>query len=328
VANFLRTVMVQNRAEAADRTVVEDLPVNPLSMILLTIRALKDGAAASQSGVVLLSHITDLAVSFRGQDIIRGSLQDIAMVNALVCGMPPWGYIQQGTDNDVASVTVPICFGRRPYMVTECFPAVRRGDLVLEMDIDAAVTGSNGLELQIETVELLDETPANYLKYTTSTRVFASTGAEDVRLPIGNPLLGVLFAGATVPTVESRTATWERLRLQVDNVEALYARCNWETLHGEMARRLVGPMDVLMGHIHQTDTTPDALSNSGQQTNPGGVTAAANAYGYMDFDPLMDGSFMLETAGRADVVVMRDEGTADAGRFIPVEWVAVRGSGS
>ena len=42
MASFLRTVLVQNRAEAADRTFQEDLPVNPLSMILVTIRALNN----------------------------------------------------------------------------------------------------------------------------------------------------------------------------------------------------------------------------------------------------------------------------------------------
>lgn len=325
MANFLRTVLLQNQTESADRSFSVDLPVNPLTMILVTLRGVATTAATNTPLSAMLGCIDALGVSFRGQDIIRGSLADLAVLNAIVCGAPPWGVRPQDADGETWSLTVPLCFGRRPFLVKECFPAVRRGDLQLSLTVDTVDGNADLIDLQIETVELLDETPEAYLKYVTSGVTFASTGEQDVRLPIGNPLLGVLLQGATVPTAAAQTATWERLRLQVDNVEALYARANWASLHGDLGRKLVGPAEFLQDHIHGGTYTTTVYGSSLAPGRPAGIL---EQYAYLDFDPLQDGSFMLETSGRADVVIQRDSGTADAGRFMPVELVPVAGAGS
>jgi hypothetical protein len=322
VANFLRTVLVQNRPEAADRVFQEQLPVNPLTQILVTLRGVITAADTNNPIGDLLGTITSLGVSFRGQDIIRGRLQDLAVLNALVCGSPPWGLHPASAAGNTWHICVPICFGRRPYMTQECFPAVRRGDLVLDVTVDTLVTNVDLIDLQIETVELLDETPDRYLKYTLNSVTFSGTGDQDVRLPIGNPLLGVLLHGTTSPAGANQTATWERLRLRVDNVEALYARANWASMQGEMGRRLTVPFDFLQDHSHRFNGAAAGFASTLEQARPGGVLTE---YAYMDFDPLQDGSYMLETAGRADVVIHRDAGTADLGRFVPVELVEVRG---
>ncbi len=322
---FLRSVLVQNRAETLDRTFQEDLPVNPLSMILITLRAGMDAADNNPDLANFYAMVTSLGVQFRGQDIIRGSLQDLAMLNAIVTGWTPWGVRPEAADLDIATLTVPICFSRRPYWLNEAFPAVRRGDLRLEMTVDAAVTDYELLSLQIETVELLDESPSQYLKYTSNAVTFGTSGEERVRLPIGNPLLGVQLFGTTVPAGAARTATWEQLRTKIDNVEAFYARTNWDTLHGEMMRRIMGPIGMLEDHKHT------ALDASGTETTVAvkeGVADLIESYAYLDFDPLLDGEFMLQTAGRADVVIQRDSGVADAGRFLPVELVQVQGAGA
>lgn len=325
MANFLRTVLVQNRAESADRTFTEDLPVNPLSMLLVTLRGVVTESDTDAPLADILGTMPALGVSFRGQDLLRGSLADLAVLNAVVCGAAPWGTKPQDGDGETFAVTVPICFGRRPYLVKEALPAVRRGDLVLECQVDTVVSNVDLISVQIETVELLDETPEAYLKYTTAGHTFSSTGEEDVRLPIGNPLLGVLLQGTTIPAGTATTATWERLRLKVDNVEALYARANWDSLHGDLGRKLIGPTAFLQEHAHRFNGAAAAYAQTTPPTRPAGVL---EQYAYLDFDPLMDGSFMLETAGRADVVIHRDSGTADAGRYLPVELVAVRGAGS
>lgn len=325
MANFLRTVLVQNRAESADRVFSEDLPVNPLTMILMTLRGVVTESDTAAPLADIFGTIPAVGVAFRGQDIVRGSLQDLAVLNTVVCGAAPWGTKPQDGDGETFALTVPICFGRRPYMVRECFPAVRRGDLTLEVQVDTAVSNIDLVSVQIETVELLDETPEAYLKYTTAQHTFASTGEEDVRLPIGNPLLGVLLFGTTAPDGTATTATWERSRLKVDNVEALYARANWDSLHGDLGRKLMGPTDFLQDHIHRGTYTTTVAGNSLTMGRPAGILGN---YAFMDFDPLMDGTFMLETAGRADVVIHRDAGVADLGRFLPVELVAVRGAGS
>jgi len=290
-------------------------------MILVTLRALTVAADVPTTLASLYGLIDSLAVRFRGQDIIRGTLQDLAILNGLVCASPPWGYRTQDGANEILTLTVPICFGRRPFSVVECFPAVRRGDLTLELNVDIAQGNVDELALQVETVELLDETPERYLKYTTSGQTFATTGEEVVRLPIGNPLLGVLLFGTTVPTAAARTATWERLRTRVDHVETLYAQANWDTIHGELARQGLQMNDAVAEHAHMANGGAAGFAVTTQQNR---ISDLVESYGYLDFDPLKDGSYMLVTAGRADIELVRQAGTADLGRFTPVELVEVR----
>jgi len=326
MGNFLRTVLVQNRSEIADRTFQEDLPVNPLSLILVTLRGDIDTVSIDEPLADFYSIVPSLGVMFRGQDIVRGSLQDLAVLNAMVTGQTPWGSKVQDAAAETWSLTVPIAFGRRAFDEKECFPAVKRGDLRLEMTLDASVNDLDLLSLQIETVELLDADPERFLKYTTGGITFASTGQENVRLPIGNPLLGVLLFGTTIPTGAVNTATWEQIRTKLDNVEMGYARTNWETLMGESNRRMRGNDHWLSQHAHRVDSTTatDAFVTSLSPIRSG-TQGVLERYAYLDFDPNKDSSYMLETAGRADVVIQRDAGTADAGRFIPVELQSVAG---
>lgn len=318
--NFLRTVLVQNRAEAADRTFQEDLPVNPLSLILITLRGVVQVADTNTPLSEHVSHVSSLGVQFRGQDVIRGSLADLAVLNAVAFRLTPWGQRTQQAINTTWAMTVPICLGRRAYNPDDCFPAVRRGELRLEMSIVIDTGNSNLSELQIETVELLDANPKTFAKYTTNQRSFTGTGQERVRLPIGNPLHGVLLFGTTVPTGTTRTATWEQIRLKLDNVEYGYARANWDTLAAEMMRRISGFSDFLSQHVHNVNAAAAGFTLTHVPARPSSIL---DSYAYLDFDPLMDMSGMLETSGRADVEIQRDAGTADLGRFIPIEVVSV-----
>lgn len=319
--SFLRTVLVQNRAEAADRTFQEDLPVNPLAMILVTVRAQAAGAAADPDPSAYFSMVPDLGVTFRGQDVVRGSLFDLAVLNGCVAHRVPYGAMVTGADNSFFQYTVPICFGRRPFSGMEAFPSTRRGDLVLQATVDVAVSAFDTLLLQIESVELLGAKPEAFLKYTTSNTTFASTGQESVRLPIGNPLLGALLFGTTFPGLAARTATWEQLRVKIDNVEAGYARANWDSLHGELRSRVGNFTNFFDPHRHWVvvDDTVDVETGT-----PDREGDDIEGYGYLDFDPNEDGEYMIDTAGRADVVIQRDSGTADAGRVLPVELVRVQ----
>ena len=320
MASFLRTTLVQNRAEAADRTFQEDLPVNPLSVILVTIRAINAVVDTARPIIDLLNMVTDLAVVFRGQDIIRGPLRDLAVLNARVCESPPFGMLRQDLNDEVIAITVPISFSRRPFWTNEAFPAVRRGDLRLEMTVDVVVNNLDNLVIQIETVELLDVNPERHLKYVRNTVEFATVGEERVPLPIGNPLLGVLLSGDTSPIAAARTSTWEQIRTKIDNVEFGYARANWDSLVGEMLRGMRRPMVRLEDHGHRYDGSEAGFATSLAQV---AITQYLEEYGYLDFDPLMDGSYMIATQGRNDIEIQRDVGTADTGFFYPIELLSV-----
>lgn len=321
--NFLRTVLVQNRAEAADRTFQEDLPVNPLSVVIITLRGAIVAADVVTPLADMLNTMPDVGIQFRGQDIVRGSLADLAILNSVAHGWSPWGQKIQDAVSETWSVSVPLLLGRKPYNPLECFPAVRRGELRLQATIDVVLNNARLDQLQIETVELLDGAPTHFVKYTTNTRTFATVGQDVVRLPIGNPLTGVLLFGTTIPTGLVRTATWEQFRLKLDNVEYGYAATNWDSLSGESGRRLRGFPDFVAQHIHRYNGAAAAFANTLTNQRDTGIL---DSYAYLDFDPLMDYTGQIETTGRADVVIQRDAGTADLGRFIPIELVTVAGA--
>ena len=326
MAQFLRTVLQQDVSLAAS-TVQNpvDLPVNPLSHILLTVKALNNTATITNHRflVSLMAFISNVEVLFKGQAIMSGSLQDLAVLNALLTGVTPWQSNAVETDNSVRMATFMLSFSRRPYWMMEAFPPVRRGELQLRLTSGAAPTGLDTLVLQTETVELLDATPERFLKYTTQTKTPNATGNHDVDLPVGNPILGVQLFGTTVPTVASFNASIGQVRSLVDNVEVGFAETNWETLHGELGRRLKGMMEY-QGHIHSVNAAGAGREDTEQQEVEQEVS---ENYAYLDFDPLNDMSFALMTANRARVHLRINADVADAIRVIPVEMVSVRGGG-
>lgn len=326
MAQFLRSVLQQDVALAVS-TVQDpvDLPVNPLSHILLTIKALNDTGTIGDHRFLtsLMAFISNIEVTFKGQAIISGSLADLAILNCILTGFTPWQGNVVETTNSVRMATFILSFTRKLYAPDEAFPAVRRGELQMRLTSGAAPTGLDTLVLQTETVELLDVQPARFLKYTTHSKTPSATGDHDVDLPIGNPILGVLLFGTTVPTGAVFTASINQIRSLIDNVEVGYANSNWETIHGELGRRLKGLMEW-QGHIHSVNAAGAGREDTEQQEVE---QDNAENYAYMDFDPLMDGQYALQTANRARTHLKIDAGVADAIRVIPVELMNVSNVG-
>jgi len=316
---ILRTVLIPDQAQAADGVVQFDLPVNPLSVILLTVEALNETVALTTYSSIqaLLSMITDVRVAYRGATIIGGSLTDLAVMFGALSAWPTIQGNKVNTDNDVRSLTVPLCFGRRPYDPMECFPATRRGDLVLSLTVDVAVVGADALILQAETIELLEATPERFTKVTTTQKTVNAIQEHDVELPIGNDLLGVLLFAAVVPTGAARTSTIGEIALEVDNVETIIAESRWESMRADLARRLHSVSD--RPHIHHTAAAP---GNSTEQQED---FSYIDNYSLLDFDPLKDGLYALKTAGAARVNLRVDSqvASATADRYLPIELVNI-----
>lgn len=324
---FLRQVLVQDETLAVSSQRTDDLPVNPLSMILVTIRCLNNTGTLTDYSTVqnLLTQISRLEVLFKGSAIVSGSLADLARLNGILLGHGPWQTNMTTVDNDARSVTVPILLGRKPFWAEECFPAVRRGELQLQLTSAAAQTGVDNLTVQIETVELLGATPARFIKYTTISRTPAATGDSDVDLPIGNKIAGVLLFGTTVPAGAALTASFGQLRLLLDNVEHYYARTNWESLHNELVRRLSETsQSAPHSHLENTAAMYAQLATTDLDN---AVTGFWNQYAYLDFDPNADDKWLLETHGRARIHMRVNADVADAQRIIPIELIEVSQAG-
>ena len=90
-----------------------DLPVNPLSHLILTLRATEvaTGTAARAEGPpAFASMVTALSVRHKGENIIQGSLTDLYFLNARVARAKPWGHRMVNTTAAIRSMSFPLSF--------------------------------------------------------------------------------------------------------------------------------------------------------------------------------------------------------------------------
>lgn len=319
--DFLHSVLVKRESLSASALRVDDLPVNPLSLILLSFRW-QDGAAVGNTAFPvrdMLSFISNVAVLFKGQAIFSMSLADLLAFSCFFPGLRPSVVNMLDGANQQHWLTVPLCMGRRPYDVMECFPAVRKGELQLQITSAAAVGTVDSPTLLVETVELLGATPQRFIKATTISKTPTATGEHDVDLPIGNPILGCLLFSTTTPTGTTDQASIGELVVKRDNVEFGYSRTVWASLHNWTLSRYPKSL-VTDRHFHNQAVNTDVVT--GEQTFD---NADLEKYAWLDFDPHKDGQWMLETAGHARVHLrITQEPAADAIRVVPAELVELQ----
>jgi len=296
---FLHELSVPERAFAAGDNGPFDLPVNPVSFLLLHVRA--DAAVGAPDLQQLLGHIQSLTVQFKGTQILAMSGVDLfRMVSRL------WG---KGLNiegfNAVApalvSFTLPIPFTRKPYWNKEAFPATRRGEFNITVTRSAVLTNIANPVFAIEGVQLLEAEPAQFLKMVTLSRAVLA-GDADFELPIGNPLLGLQVFSPTAMGNAPISETIRRLRLLLDNVEYDYADTAFDV------SRAIGFMRA---------------SDGGDWA---AITSFLRNYTYLDFDPLLDESYIVDTEGRASVRLRFIPDVGGTVRVTPVELVRLAGA--
>lgn len=325
MARFLHSIALPNTDLVASADITPfDLPVNPLSVILLRLEITNVAPAALDTYSALddvITQITNIRVQHKGEDIIQGSLRDLMAINQLVAGAYPGWHKLDNLDNAVRSFVFPLCLGRRPYDPASCFPATTRGNLRFFLTAGADGAAYDDINLSVETVELIEATPSEYLKYTTNARD-SVVGQFDMVLPIGNPYLGILLFDTGLRDTLAATYSWGTVKLLKDNVEQYYPLSDIETLAGmlNMQRR---SMALNPDHTHQFNGAAAALDESDAAGDSVRATGL-NGYAYLDFDPLKDGSYQFETQGAADVKLRGNGDAASAVRAIPVERISVK----
>jgi len=312
---FRHTVLVDDESYASAGTHTYDLPINALSHIILTIKALNNGAKATLSD--LLGALTNIEVLRFGSAIVSISAQDLYALNCVLLGREPWQENVVDTDNAVRHLSLILPFGRKLYDPNECLPPTIRGELTLRITNAASGTAWDGLIMQIETVELLDANPQQHLKYTTITSTPTSTGDWDIELPIGLKYLGILIYSTTVPTGTSWTTTVDKVTLLADNVERYYRDVNWESLHGMLINRL-SPANAWGEKFHYVPAATISAGEGDTETEQQDDTDIAN-YAYLDFDPLGDDNYLFDSAGLSSLVLRVTAGDTNAIRVIPIQ---------
>ena len=189
---FLRSVIVQDQAIAADGIYDFALPVNPLSVVLVNLRPLNDtGTLANVAGyLALAAAINRLTITHRGAAIVAGRGEDLAALAFFRHGCQTMMANTDDTDNERRCMVLPVYMGRHAWDDNGCFPASPRGTLNLSLDLDIADTGYDGLRLTVETLELLKATPKWFERKTTISQTWSATGDNDMDLPLGNTLRG------------------------------------------------------------------------------------------------------------------------------------------
>lgn len=320
-----RTIIRQEQAfAAADAAITDTLPVNPLSFVDIVIRGLNNGANTRPTLTNILAVLTTIEVLFKGSSIISLSPRDLYALQ-MVMG---WAKnpVQPIThvDNDIWRVLLRLSFSRRPFWTDEGFPASRSGELQIRYTPAATFSGIDGTSLQVETEEILDAQFARFLKYTTLSRTPTATGESDLDLPIGNPYAAILLFGTTVPSGGAVTASMREVRMLIDNQEAFVPRTRWDTLHQEYMSR-AGLVGWLVEHVHQENTASVYTQNTATRAMTI-ETSVDTPYGWLEFDPLRDGSYLIPTEGRSSVKLRINADVADAQRVIPVELISVAGA--
>jgi hypothetical protein len=319
---FLRSIVVDETTLAATGDITPvDLPTNPLSFLVLTISLERPDEDATSAHRILSDSflgIGDISVRHDGEQIIQGSLADLTMMAAMLTGYIPHGAFRAGLGQlQTASFLIP--FTRKPYWHEEAYPATSRGRFKFHMNVlDTSPGTATAMNWQLEALELIEDNPTRYLKYTTLTRALAATGRQRVPLPLGNQILGVLLFSPATEITATEASAFGKVQIVKDNVQQYYVESNWEALRADVANRCPG-IGLAMGHMHASDGT--AVPTGDELFD---INRPPAQYGYLDLDPLKDDSFALDTEGVSDLELdMNSDVSTGTARYLPVERIAI-----
>jgi len=317
MARFIHSVIVQNQLIAADGIATYDLPVNPLSALLLHISPLNETSTITNFGLIarILSALDNVQILHKGTSIIAASGADLFAHNILFNGLDIAQANPVQTDNDRRSFTLPLIFGRRAYDPKEGIPETQRGELVGQFTWDIADTGFDGLRISIEAVELPDATPDFMARVTTLGSTIPATGDFDLALPIGHEIRGLTLFGTTAFAGATPAPTLGRLTTLVDNLQTHYSTTDFEVSRA-ITRLALKRMSAWNEHLHGFVDAAAGQANTQRQND---LFPSLENYTVLDFDPLGDDSYNLQTKGAGAVTLRINAETADAMRCLVVQ---------
>lgn len=316
---YTHSILTSNQVVAADGDLTFDLPVQPLSAILLHISPLNNTATIADYRLLeaMLSAIDNIRVSWKGDPIFNMSGADAAALATMWHRASIWQSNAVETNNDRRSIVLPVLFGRQAFMPNEAFPRTLKGELRMTVTFDIADTGFDGLRFSIETIELPDAEPAFVQKASALAQTFGATGQNDVDLPVGNFYRGVLLFGTTPFTGAVPAPTLGEIAFLVNSRHTHVVGADFEVLRGVMGLKGV-PFPADGRHIH-SGTYVTTVAGDSREPEIG--ASLDDNYVLLDFDPLWDDNYGIDTAGAGRVHLRIDAEAANAMRAIPIERV-------
>lgn len=320
---FIHSVLAHDETVAVGTVISYDLPVNPLSHTLITLKFAQNLANDKVSFTNVLAMMTKIEVLYKGSAVFSMSGLDAYACGLLVNRFESWAMNADGNDDDERAITILVPHTRTLYSPQECYPRTTRGELILQITYAAAFTDIDTVFAQIETVELPQAAPEQFIKMTTLARTPTATGQLDIELPIGNEISELVLWGETIPAATADTATIDKMEILVDNINHFYAESNIETIHN-MAGRMFSAPGYHGRHVHRLTAAAFAQWDDTSPVIPGDHVISNHLH--LPFDIFRDGRFALQTAGKSDVIVRIDAGDTGDIRVIPVEIVKSAGS--
>jgi len=320
MGRFRQSLVSDGETVTAATLITKDLPVNPLSHLLITLNMAQNLANTQMVLANMLAVFSKIEVLASGSPVVSLSGADLSALNMLMHDFSPSRQNSNGADNELVTWTWLVPFGRKLFNPEECYPETKRGELQLQLTPAAAFTNIDTTTVFVEAVELLGAEPKNYLRATTKNYTPAATGEGDVPLPIGHPLAGILLFGTTIPSGNTATTTIDKLALIADNASEVFVGNRFETLRGQIGCRCRPHLEH-GSHIHQIDGAAFAqyMDSSASKYN----NDCVSNYLFLDFDPNRDGAWLLDTAEMNSLNLRITAGDTNAVRVVPVEQIAV-----
>lgn len=285
---FNRSSLVKDHTMATE-IIEEDLPISPLSHIILTIDFYNATDEATLAEV--LTFINQVTVAKSGVSILSLQSEDLYILNSYLFRKRPVLSAKLATDNYCRSLTLIIPMGRRLYDPNECYPAHDKGDLTLFVNTTVPATTLDNAVVNIETVELPGAMPKRYLKSTQKTVTApGATGNNDVPLPLGNQLVALALRLTTWYTASTHVMGVENVKLLLNNSEYGYRDARIHCLVGDL--------------INLFETQHGSIAAQGLEPPLHAV--------FMDFDPVLNDEYLIETKNLTDLKLRLDMGVDEA----------------
>lgn len=322
---FIQSILAHDVPVTLGTVVTYDLPVNPLSHILLTIKCARLDRAATDSppAMSLPAMLARIEVLYKGSAVYSLSGVDCFASSLFVNGFETWGVNAEDIEDGEWAFTLLVPLTRTLYSPNECFPPSTRGELILQLTYAAASAEWDDIRMQIETVELLGASPTQFIKQTTLSATPTANVPLDIPLPIGNNISDIVIWQHQIQVTTSDTPAIDKMEILVDNVNKFYPESFCETIQNMSGRKRAAP-GYWGSHIHKTYTTPVTAGD------PTGINLPMNhviaCYLHMPFDIFGNGEYALMTAGASAVLLRLDIVAFGAIRIIPIEVVGSAGA--
>lgn len=322
---FIQSILAHDETGLMGTVRSWDLPVNPLSHTLITLKIARLGTAGTDvpAFMTIPTMLERIEVLYKGSAVYSLSGVDCMASGILVNGFESWGVNAVDVEDAEWAVTFLVPMTRTLYSPVECFPRTTRGELILQITFAAAGADWDDLRVEIETVELPDASPGQFIKQTTLSATPTANVPLDVPLPIGNEISELIIWQHQIQAATVDTAAIDKLEILVDNMNHFYPESFTEVLQNMPGR--IRPAPGYWGlHTHKIITA--GVSVGQQVSAPKPENHILACYMHVPFDIFRNGDYALKTAGASDVNLRMDVAAFGALRIIPVEVVGAAGA--